>query len=120
MRKLFLAVCIAFLVAACDTGNMEKETVNTVDNETSAPNRFIGTWETSADTQLPRKFVFTDSKFTGYDENGDIKSQSAPGYPDSIMTWNGTYDYNDTQITVHLISSNNISIVYEFKNNSKK
>jgi len=112
MRKLLIAVAIAFLFISCDTESM--------DNQQASENKniLIGTWESQGNvpSNMPNKIVFTEDKMIGYDENGDIKSFPAPGYPDITLTWEGTYSYNDAQIFIHLNSSN-ITVEYEFKNN---
>jgi len=84
MKKLFIAVCIALLVAACDTGNMENEV-----------NKPIGTWEKSTDTSI-ETFQFTDTAVIS-----TYKSLDPPLDP---VTINGTYQCYDTVLIFRLES----------------
>ena len=85
--------------------------------ETKA-NPFIGAWETSVDTSsmLSKKMIFTANEVTCYDEEGNIKSQPAPGFPEKTMTWKGPYTYTDTKLTIHHAPPSAINLEYEFKN----
>jgi hypothetical protein len=85
MRKLFIAVAVVVLFISCNTDDMN--------NETSNPNPFIGTWETeSSDPDCPSKMIFTADEITCYDKNNDIFVSVMTG--DAI--WKGTYIYKPT------------------------
>ncbi|MCL2762238.1 MAG: hypothetical protein FWD36_03395 [Treponema sp.] len=76
MKKWVLILTIAFIVFACDNGDM--------DNGANQPNPFIGTWENESNGY---RIAFTPVIATGYYPNGDIY-------------WVGTYTYNATEIKI--------------------
>lgn len=84
MRKLFIALSIAFLFISCDTENMDNQQI------TENQNPFIGTWETeSNDPDCPSKMVFTADEVTCYDKDNNVFSCHMTG--DAV--WKGTYTY---------------------------
>ena len=83
MRKLFIAVCIAFLVAACNTGNMENEKANPL----------IGTWECATDTSI-ETIQFTDNEFTS------TYQSLAPVISEPTVFMQGTYQCYDNSIII--------------------
>ena len=94
MRKLFIAVSIAFFLVSCDTGHM--------DNETGKPNPFIGTWEvgiTSPENSTAPEMI-TSLKFTDTDVTHVFQYQSHDKTIREIQSAAYTYDNEKIYFTI--------------------
>jgi len=84
MKKIFIAIFLAFLLFSCnddDVNNEEKE-----EDPITTNNPFIGTWK---DVVSGCHDVFTNNTVTVYK-------------PDKSIYWKATYTYDDTNVTVKL------------------
>jgi len=77
MKKLFIAVSIAFIFFSCDNGDVE-----TTDTE---PNPFIGTWVGESSNV---RYVFTETRVDAYSISKDT------------LQFSGTYTFTESTITI--------------------
>ena len=122
MRKLLIAVIIAFILLSCDTELMNTEI---------EINSLIGTWEYSGSDYIER-FSFTDNEYTSYYKNllfnqpetlGSGKYQKT----NSIVVFNGESSFIDTENNNHtttytasadyIIDNNNLTLIFKHTGN---
>jgi len=109
MRKLLIAVIIVFILLSCDTEPMSTEIKS-----------FVGTWITDGDfEQLPKKMMFTENEVQSYDKNNNSYSYTQNLLDgDYVIKYDGSYEFNDTELFIFFKPPSKITLFYEFKDNA--